>query len=174
MLYNEDELGIHYTFGYGHHISGDALNDICQGDDLVYDEAISDLREEFEGVIEEFLDNNYLNDHNLNIDRMFDDNIIDIFNDSYQNDYQRFRYEQDGSIIEYDNNGNDLIIIKSPYYTFRGFGSPCIPNGCYIETEGDIKAYCLPIDWFDEYSEIPYKEYYKVENDEKILVGDQS
>jgi hypothetical protein len=165
MIYNEDPIThMHFGFGHGNMISGEALGDICQeGDDLVYDDALANLKEEFKDAITSFLSNNYLTEHNLDIDRMFDDNIQDIFSDNYQNDYCRYRYEKDGYIIEYDNNTNDLTVIKSPYYALRGICSPCAPNGGYLGSEGQLPTYCLGEDFFDEYNPMPY-ECFKVED----------
>jgi hypothetical protein len=166
--YNQDEKGIHYGFYYGTKISGEALDDICQGEDLIYNENIEELKEEFKEVIKDFCDNNYINHENIDIDNnSLWDNILDEYNNNYMNDYSKYRYEEGGYIIEYDNNSNDLIIIKSPYYTYRGVCSPCAPNGCYLESEGNIPCYVLGNDFYDEYNEIPYNEYFEVKDFKK-------
>lgn len=54
----------------------------------------------------------------------------------------------------------DIFIIKSPYYTFAPFCSPCIPGACYLMSscEGGEKAYCFDHDWFDD-EKAPYPIY---------------
>lgn len=50
----------------------------------------------------------------------------------------------------------DIFILKSPYYTYAPFCSPCAPGACYLrngDTDGDAKAYCFAPDWFDCYSD---------------------
>ncbi|MFA5760499.1 MAG: hypothetical protein WC877_01900 [Dehalococcoidales bacterium] len=163
--YNEDEKGIHYGFYYGNKISSEVLNDICMGDDLIYEENIEELKEAFKDTIREFCENNNLDSEHIGMDNndLLDD-IIDQFNNNYQNDYHKYRYEKDGYIIEYSNDSDDLIVIKSPYWTFRGFCSPCAPNGCYLGSDGNIPSYCLDKDFFDEWIECPYDEYFEVKD----------
>lgn len=48
----------------------------------------------------------------------------------------------------------DIFIIKSPYYTYAQFCSPCAPGACYLlnpidEKHKDNKCYCFGEDWFD-------------------------
>ena len=53
---------------------------------------------------------------------------------------------------------NCLLILKSPYYTYARYCSPCLPNaGDLDSTSGHgIKTYCLGEDFFDEDSPCPY------------------
>ncbi len=49
---------------------------------------------------------------------------------------------------------SDILITKSPYYTYAPFCSPCVPGaGCLDETDGlpesGVKAYCFGHDWFE-------------------------
>jgi hypothetical protein len=80
-------------------------------------------------------------------------------------------------------------VIKSPFYTFARQCSPCAPGAGDLNapialdnTERDIpnfynvfspdnhvKAYCLPIEFFDDqYNKIPYR-YYGVTDDKEVI-----
>lgn len=48
--------------------------------------------------------------------------------------------------------GNDIFVLKSPYYTFAQFCSPCVPGAGNLDNpmpEG-VKTYCLGHDWFED------------------------
>lgn len=50
----------------------------------------------------------------------------------------------------------DVFVLKSPYYTYGPFCSPCAPGAVYLRngsTEG-VKAYCFAPDWFDWWAEM--------------------
>lgn len=67
-------------------------------------------------------------------------------------------YDGDGYQITQD--GGDLFVIKSPYFTFCKFCSPCAPGAGYLlePTPYGIKTYCLGHDWF-EGNKAPYPVY---------------
>ena len=50
----------------------------------------------------------------------------------------------------------DIFVIKSPYYTFAQFCSPCAPGAGHLEhyCEDGPKTYCLGAEWF--HGEPPY------------------
>lgn len=58
---------------------------------------------------------------------------------------------------------SDIFVLKSPFYTFGPFCSPCAPGAVYLpdatgnEDEGH-KAYCFGHDWFDD-GKAPYTVY---------------
>jgi hypothetical protein len=81
------------------------------------------------------------------------------YNDHYETDFSNslYRYESDGITIEASE--TDLFITQSPYYSLCSECSPCAPNAGYLTSPGSLKAYCLPSDWFDEYSPLPYDVY---------------
>jgi hypothetical protein len=99
-------------------------------------------------------------------------------NDNWNSECSLMRYERDGYIIEASNDGCDLFIIKSPYFTLAPFCSPCAPGACYLRDgikedeleDGEVKpgsgrleAYCLPEDWFEE-GKCTYKYWEVKEN----------
>jgi len=65
----------------------------------------------------------------------------------------------------------DIFIVKSPYYTYAQFCSPCAPGACYLLSPLDHKAdnnrcYCFGHDFFES-GKAPYKVY-SVETGEEI------
>lgn len=52
---------------------------------------------------------------------------------------------------------NDLMIIKSPYYTFARFCSPCVPGAGNLDDhdENGVQTYCFGHDWFED-GKAPY------------------
>lgn len=102
------------------------------------------------------------------------------FNDSYECDQRDWLYELDDYRVE-NCLISDVIVLKSPYYTFAQFCSPCVPgaanlnspyNGSDVPSEEDSKrwetfkyfaenvhgfpkAYCFDHDWFEN-NQAPY------------------
>jgi len=164
------ETDIHYGTIYATHVMPEALDDIISnGEDLNYNEALKDFIINMKSVLFEFLKDEGLvglceNEDSIDVP----DELIERFNDKYQNDYAVYEYTDDGYHITYDNNDNSITITKSPYYTLCGYASPCFPNGGYLESPGNIKTYCLGPDFFDdEYNPLPY-DVYRVSDDQLI------
>ena len=53
---------------------------------------------------------------------------------------------------------NDVFILKSPFFTLCEYCSPCAPGAGYLTIEGDVKAYCLGHEWFED-NKAPYAVY---------------
>lgn len=53
----------------------------------------------------------------------------------------------------------DLFVLKSPYYTWAQFCSPCVPGAGNLDTPTQagvgVKCYCLGHDWFEN-GKAPY------------------
>lgn len=88
---------------------------------------------------------------------------------------------------------NDAMVVKSPYYTYAQFCSPCVPGAGNLdnpylpemdglkakvlpetfrklaESAGFPKTYCLGYDWFDEYNPCPYPVMFRVDDDTPVL-----
>ena len=63
---------------------------------------------------------------------------------------------------------NNIFVLKSPFYTFAQFCSPCVPGAGNLDnpmTDG-AKTYCLGHDWFED-GKAPYAVY-SVETDKEI------
>lgn len=148
----DEKIGIeiHYGTIYANDVSSFALDDIITyGNDLVYEEALESLKEDFKAHIQIFCEDNYLTFEHLDIDELWDQ-IEDEFNNNYQNDYAVYHYTEDGYDLTYDNNDNSITILKSPYVCYAAPCSPCFPNGGYIRDKGNVLSYCLGINWYDE------------------------
>ena len=182
----DNETSIHYSTIYGNNISSEILQEITfyNGEDLTYQEALEELKESFIDHIKEFLESNYLNDHYINFDEMFD-GIQESFNDTYESDNTVYLYDHDGYTIEYHSYDNSLIILKSPYYTYCRYASPCFPNGAYLpdaidrndnynfnnllESDQICKCYALDESFYDdEYAPMPQVTIYKVSDNTSI------
>lgn len=63
-----------------------------------------------------------------------------------------FFYDADGYLCEQQADAIDIFILKSPYYTFCQYCSPCAPGAGYIlnSLSNGIKTYCFGHDWFPE------------------------
>jgi hypothetical protein len=69
-------------------------------------------------------------------------------------------YLEDGEYEATLDEQGDVFILKSPYYTFAGFCSPCAPGAGHLRTidpEG-VKTYCFGKDWFED-EKAPYPIY---------------
>jgi len=87
---------------------------------------------------------------------------LHLFNEDVWNDEPlSFYYDQEGYEAECSDDG-DIFILKSPYYTYCQFCSPCAPGAGYLmnkrDKENGIKAYCFGHDWFDD-GQAPYDVY---------------
>jgi len=93
--------------------------------------------------------------------------------DSFDNiDPVSFSYDQDGYACEQGYDDPDIFIIKSPYYTWCQYCSPCAPGAGYVmnwmEPGKGIKAYCFGPDFFED-NKAPYPVY-RVDTDELVEV----
>lgn len=63
---------------------------------------------------------------------------------------------------------SDLMVLKSPYYTFAQFCSPCVPGAGNLDNPMDdgVKCYALGHDWFED-GEAPYP-LYRVDTGERV------
>ena len=75
-----------------------------------------------------------------------------------------FSYEANGYILT-SCLDSDIMVIKSPFYTFTKFCSPYVPGAGDLNNymEGGVKTYCLGHTWFDD-DVAPYPVY-SVETD---------
>ena len=87
-------------------------------------------------------------------------------------------YNQEGYQATQGNDDSDIFVIKSPYYTYAQFCSPCAPGACHLENPIDKPirigrysnqgnaCYCFGHDWFDD-GKAPYTVY-SVETGRKV------
>lgn len=78
-----------------------------------------------------------------------------------------YSYEGDGYKLT-DCLDSDIFVLKSTYYTFAQFCSPCVPGAGNLDTpcENGPKTYCLGHDWFED-GQAPYPVY-SIETNERI------
>jgi hypothetical protein len=76
-----------------------------------------------------------------------------------------FVYTDDGYSLHQGVEEFDLWVLKSPYFTYAQFCSPCAPGACYLlnwlgqsSYNDNNKAYCLGHDWFEN-GVAPYPIY---------------
>jgi hypothetical protein len=75
-------------------------------------------------------------------------------------------YKDDSLEVIKGGDDSDLWVLKSEFYTLCAYCSPCAPGAgdLIAQRKTGIKAYCLPLDWFDTDNPCPYK-IYKVSDD---------
>lgn len=101
-----------------------------------------------------------------NCKQEFDENSFDFI------DPDIFVYEHEGYVCQQSADDSDIMLIKSPYYTYAQFCSPCAPGAGYLfnsykldipvdnnltaimyqvnaEKAGFPKVYCFGHDWFE-------------------------
>ncbi len=88
-----------------------------------------------------------------------------------------FSYDSEGCIMQQSQDDSDIFIIKSKYFTYAQFCSPCAPGAGYLmsplDHKSDInKTYCLDHSWFES-GRAPYKVY-SIETGEEVKPGDQN
>lgn len=74
-----------------------------------------------------------------------------------------FYYNQDGYHATQDRDDTDIFVMKSPFFTYAQFCSPCAPGACHLrnpitEKDDNNKCYCFGHDWF-EGGKAPYPVY---------------
>ncbi|HYT46547.1 MAG TPA: hypothetical protein VEP90_29740 [Methylomirabilota bacterium] len=74
----------------------------------------------------------------------------------------------DGEYLLTDCLDSDVFVLKSPYYTFAQYCSPCVPGAGNLNSycENGVKTYCLGHDWFDD-GKAPYPVY-SVETNKEV------
>jgi hypothetical protein len=88
--------------------------------------------------------------------------------DCYPDEAIGFHYDQDGYKL-IDCLDTDVMILKSPFYSFAQFCSPCVPGAGNLESPmpNGAKCYALGHDWFEE--QIAPYPVYRVSDDIQIV-----
>lgn len=83
-----------------------------------------------------------------------------------------WRYKEDG-YVAVDCLDNDVMVIKSPFYTFAKFCSPCVPGAGNLNSHDmdGVKTYCFGHDWFydAEGERAPYRVF-RVADDVELVI----
>lgn len=87
--------------------------------------------------------------------------------EAYSDEALGYSFEGDGYKLT-DCLDTDIFVLKSPYYTYAQFCSPCVPGAGNLNTpcENGPKTYCLGHDWFEE-GIAPYKVY-SIETNQEV------
>lgn len=195
------ETGIRFGVIPSNDVSPFAMEDVYQnGTDLDFESAVKEAKAEIsrlenQGEIAEFLHGRFYRRCNSDLwaeaimvsiaDSGFElgsqeaTNLIwgeveQDFCDTYESggDCTRYSYEdKDGTKLQVAGDG-DIFVLKSPYFTYAQFCSPCAPGACYLRSPLDSpveanKCYCMGLDWFDDDNPCPYPVY-SVETGELI------
>lgn len=167
----DGETGIRYGVISQNAVNPDAIGDIFQsGTDTDYEDYIAEAKSKLSSALDDYFHGDRLAKA---VESAFDAISQDLA-DNYEGtgDCARMDYESDGYKLSTDS-GGDLWVLKSPYFTYAQFCSPCAPGACYLtsplETPVDgNKAYCLGLDWFDDDQPCPYPVY-SVETGKQIV-----
>jgi len=163
----DPETGIRYGIIHTNRVCPHALEDIYSaGTDIDYENYQQAIKDALAGALKEFGLEKYAEDAY--------DGMSDAIGDNYpgnNGDCTRYEYKEDGYELMIDGSG-DLWVMKSPFFTYAQFCSPCAPGACYLTNalEGQPagnKCYCLGTDWFDEEEKCPYP-IYSMETGEQI------
>lgn len=85
-----------------------------------------------------------------------------------------WNYDKDGYKATQGGDDTDIFVLKSPFYTFAKFCSPCAPGAGYLrnfDLEG-VKTYCFGHDWFqDPFADgkAPYRVWRVVDDVELVI-----
>jgi hypothetical protein len=82
--------------------------------------------------------------------------------DVYSDEPLRHRIDETGYQGYLDSQG-DVILEKSPYFTYAQYCSPCMPGGCHLDNprtpgSGAARCYAFGADWFENHTP-PYDIY---------------
>ena len=86
-------------------------------------------------------------------------------------------YVDDDGVKATAGEDGDIFVIKSPFYTYAQFCSPCAPGACHLANPLDRpvpenKCYCFGHDWFES-GLAPYPVY-RVEDDQRVAAERQT
>jgi len=175
----DEKTGIHYGVISPNSISQETLSDLIdKSTDTIYEESKKEFTDSLRNILNDSLSNTVDIDEIISL-------AEDKFNENYQNDYHGYEYEDSEYFLHICDDNFGIFVIKSPYYTYTHQCSPCAPGAGDLNSPitpaeyekgdhnvfmyGNVKAYCLPKDFFDpEYAKIPYR-YYRVDNDKEEI-----
>jgi hypothetical protein len=142
------ETGVHYGVIYANRLPGWFWETVeSEGVDMDYEDAMSAMKDEVKSALKSVLSDYAVTADYEELAQTVADSI-EIEHES-TGDRIRYRYDKDGLIFETTSDGS-VFVIESPYYALCSYCSPCAPGAGYLESEGSIKTYCLPTDWFDD------------------------
>ena len=175
----DHESGIRFGVIHTNDLSPDALSDVYDnGEDRDFEEHKDALKTTLTSAIEEALEE-YGHNRSNSAEDLAEEIVDGLEWDNYEGTggCQRMNYEdeKEGYKLQTDGDG-DLWVIRSNFYTYAPFCSPCAPgagylgNGCYDESLP--KVYCLDEAWFSTEYPCPYPVFRVSDNCPKYLPAD--
>lgn len=159
---NRDPEAPGYRYGVisQHSLDQDALQELwtsVHSTDVSFEYWLNELKNNLKGV---------LGDYVYGKDRLEEivSGIIDDYclTDHYEGDGDSSFSYNDGRYIVENCLITDITVLKSPYYTYAKFCSPCVPGACNLDSPLEdfddakhCRAYCFGPEWF-EGAEAPY------------------
>ena len=164
----DTETGIRYGVIHQNSVDAEALNHmLMNGEDTGWSNYLAEMKEKISNAIMEAIDIDPRSYRYERLKGVCDDTaqaFLDEEASELAPDHEQGTtvYESDGLITKWHPDGY-IFVLKSPVLALRNFCSPCMPGAGDLKSDGNVPTYCLPEDWFDEYSTMPY---------EPILVSD--
>lgn len=149
------DTGIRYGVISSRALASHAWDEITSnGEDLDYRDFIESLQQDLSAAVKSVL---------TDYAAEFDSDAIAFeiignldFDFESTGDCTRYLYDVGGLKFQVCSDG-DIFVLKSPFYTFADFCSPCAPGAGYLGSDGNVKTYCLGPYWFDKHSPMPYR-----------------
>lgn len=150
------ETGIRYGVISQNSVSPETMDDITCGPhskDLGWDAFVEDFKLKAKQFASDFM-------HDSLADQFVEHAAdFDWLGECYQPDSLEFEFD-DGEYLIRRCLDNDMVVIRSPYYTHAQFCSPCVPGAGNLDSPCDDgpKTYCLGHDYF-EGGRAPYRVF---------------
>lgn len=151
----DTQTGIRYGVIRQHSVGAEVMGDIASGPhskDLGWEAFVEEFKLNVRQFASPFM-------HASLVDRFVEYAAdFDWLGECYYPDALKFEYD-DGKYLIRRCLDNDMVVIRSPYYTHAQFCSPCVPGACNLESPCDDgpKTYCLGHDFFD--GRAPYRVF---------------
>ncbi len=77
--------------------------------------------------------------------------VLQAWADSRDESPVAYTYDKESYICHQGTDSTEIMIIKSPYWTYTRVCSPCFPNAGDLDSPkaGGMQTYCFGHDWFD-------------------------
>ena len=176
----DSETGIRYGIISQNSVMPEALNDVfTYGRDLGFENAEQELKDNLRRVLKDYFSDYKHGTEASRLDVAVEDTLNAL--DGWSNNMGSsgpYYYEPGGYALKTNETG-DLWVLKSPYYTYAQFCSPCAPGGCYLSSPLEVlhdannkplnvpesnKCYCLGADYFED-GKAPYDIFSIVTNE---------
>jgi hypothetical protein len=152
----DEKTGIHYGVIAQNSLNSEAFQEVFdRAVDLNFEEYVEGLRCE----IRDFLEDKVREKHIVSLTEDVFDVLQDAILESYGGEKTSWEYSDEDYELQ-DCLETNVMVTKSPYYTFCRKCSPCVPNAGDLDNPMDegVKTYCLGPEFFDD-EKAPYSVY---------------